>query len=221
MALDADECHAMQAACDAAGVFLWTAYYRRALPRFERVRELVAGGEIGDVRAVNALRLQAHRQHSWQNRPGLSGGGWFFDAACHALDYLDHLFGPLEQVAGHSISHHPHGLEDTTVASFRFASGIVGSGTWCFDADAEADAMTIVGERGSVTLSISAPQPIVLIRGTETLSIDIPDPPHVHEPLIETIVAEWNRSGVCHSTGVSAARTAAVMDTLLADVQRA
>jgi len=43
------------------------------------------------------------------------------------------------------------------------------------------------------------------------------DPEHVHQPLIQTIVDELNGSGKCPSIGESAARTAHVMEKILAE----
>lgn len=217
MAVDATECRSMTAACEAAGVRLWVAYYRRALPRFERVRTLIADGAIGEVRAVNSIRLQQPRPQSWQNTPGLSGGGWFFDAACHTLDWLDHVLGPLRDVHGQAIGH-GHSLEDTVTISCALDNDVIGSGTWCFDAGIDYDRTTIVGTRGTVSVSISAPEPVRLVTGSDTDWLPIADPPHVHEPLLRTIVDEWNGVGRSPSTGVSATRTAAVMDQILANL---
>ena len=92
MAVNPAECRDMIDACNRAALPLWTAYYRRALPRFDKVRALIAEGAIGAVRAVNSIRFQGYREGSWQNQPGLSGGGWCFDSACHTLDWLDLVF---------------------------------------------------------------------------------------------------------------------------------
>ncbi|HET7668683.1 MAG TPA: Gfo/Idh/MocA family oxidoreductase [Mycobacterium sp.] len=216
MAINADECRSMVDACEAAGVPLWVAYYRRALPRFEHVRRLVADGAIGEVRAVNSVRSQPPRPLSWQIVPGLSGGGWFFDAACHTLDWLDHLFGSLRDVRGRAVSH-GGGVEDTVAISYTTGDDIVGSGTWCFDADVNSDSTTIIGTKGAVSVSISAPEDVHLVRGNSHERIALADPPHVHAPLLKTIVDEWNGTGRCMSTGVTATRTAVVMDTVLAD----
>ena len=35
---------------------------------------------------------------SWRVDPEISGGGHFFDLASHQLDYLDFLFGPVQNV---------------------------------------------------------------------------------------------------------------------------
>jgi len=43
------------------------------------------------------------------------------------------------------------------------------------------------------------------------------DPPHVHQPLIQTIVNEMNGQGKCPSTGESGSRTALFMDRLLGE----
>jgi predicted dehydrogenase len=218
IAVTVEECRSMTAACEEAGVPLWVAYYRRALPRFERVRQLIAEGAIGVVRAVNSIRFQAPRPNSWQNTVGLSGGGWFFDAACHTLDWLDYLFGPLRDVHGHAIGHDRQ-LEDTVVISYRCDGDIVGSGTWCFDAGTDTDRTTIIGTEGTVTVSVTAPEPIELVRGDTLEQLDIPDPPHVHEPLVRTIVDEWNGVGRCPSTGRSATRTAKVVEAMLSDLR--
>ena len=58
MAMTHADCLAMIAACRDAKVPLWVAYYRRALPRFLKVRELVQGGAIGDVRMVITRHFQ-------------------------------------------------------------------------------------------------------------------------------------------------------------------
>lgn len=47
MARTAAECEAMVAACRAAGVPLFVAYYRRAMPRFVKVKALLEGGAVG------------------------------------------------------------------------------------------------------------------------------------------------------------------------------
>jgi hypothetical protein len=53
---------------------------------------------------------------------------------------------------------------------------------------------------------------------SEEIMVD--DPPHVHQPLVQTIVDEIHGKGTCPSTGTTAIRTARVMDQLLAEVRR-
>ncbi|MCH2659913.1 gfo/Idh/MocA family oxidoreductase, partial [bacterium] len=49
--------------------------------------------------------------------------------------------------------------------------------------------------------------------GTQTFAIC--PPPHVHQPLVETVVDALLGRGECPSTGESAARTSRVMDLIV------
>ena len=222
MAMTPAQCAAMVDACRAAGVPLWVGYYRRSLPRFLKVRDLVESGAIGSVRMVMSRVLQRLPAQSpgaavpWRVDPALSGGGFFFEGACHTLDFLDFLFGPVETVrafaANQARAYQP---EDLVVASLRFASGVYGSGAWCYAADTDEEHNEIVGERGRITFSTSRPVPIRLHRGDSVEDFAVGDPPHVHQPMIEAIVAELNGGSPAPSTGVTASRTAWVMDEIL------
>jgi predicted dehydrogenase len=226
MAMSHAECMEMIGACRAAGVPLWVGYYRRALPRFAKVRELVDSGAVGSVRMVVSRQYQrlpsdAERGGDalrWRLDPSRSGGGLFFEAVCHTLDFYDQLLGPIESVrafAGNQArAWQP---EDVVTASWRFASGVYGSGAWCYAADTDEEWNEIVGSRGRIRYSTYTPEPIRLLRGDAVDEFAVADPPHVHQPLIQAIVDEMNGVGRAPSTGESAARTAHVIDDILAD----
>ncbi len=78
------------------------------------------------------------------------------------------------------------------------------------------DVIEVEGERGRLSFSTFGHEPITLHTrdGDETRTFDTP--PHVHLGLVQTLVDELAGRGTCPSTGVSAARTSAVMDTVLA-----
>ena len=97
----------------------------------------------------------------------------------------------------------------------RFASGVHGSGAWCFASDVDEEYVELVGSEGRLRFSVFAPVPIRVSRGERHEDISVGDPPHVHQPMIQSIVDELNGQGRCASTGISAARTAQVMDELL------
>ena len=226
MAMNPAECNAMIAACRAAGVPLWVGYYRRALPRFLAVRDLLAAGAIGEVRMVVSRQLQplpdtaqfANGAVPWRVNTALSGGGFFFEAVCHTFDILDFLFGPVVDVraiAGNQAG--AYAAEDIVTATYRFDSGVLGSGTWCYSADCDEEYNEIVGSAGRIRFSTTAPVPIRVLRGSAIEEVPVADPEHVHQPLIQTIVDELNGIGSCPSTGESGARTARVMDAILHD----
>ena len=223
MAMDHAQCRAMIDAAKAAKVSLWVGYYRRALPRFLKVKELLDSGAIGDVRVVTS-RLFAKlfdpaadtTGFGWRANPNLSGGGIFFEGACHTLDFLDFLFGPIEEVRGFVVNKGgKYPAEDLITCAYRFASGVHGQGTWCYATDYEYEMNEIVDATGRIQFSTTAPVPIRVFHGDTVEEIPLGDPPHVHQPLIQTIVDEMNGKGKCPSTGESGARTAHVMDDIL------
>jgi 1,5-anhydro-D-fructose reductase (1,5-anhydro-D-mannitol-forming) len=224
MALDLRQCRDMMDACDAAGVPLWVAYYRRALPRFLAIRDLVRQHAVGQVRLVTSRQFHplkpaveiSPNSPPWRIDPALSGGGLFVDMATHTLDFLDFVFGPIEQVR--SFADNQAGAyrsEDIVTASYRFASGVLGSGAWCYTADREEEFTEIVGSGGRIRFSVTRPSPIRVQRGDSIEDIPVDDPPYVHQPLVQTIVDELNGRGRCPSNGESAARTTRVVDDIL------
>ena len=107
MAMNFDECWAMIEACQVAGVPLWVAYYRRALPRFLKVKELIDSGAIGTPRTVTVTFYRKWRPAEpgnlpWRVLPEIAGGGLFVDLAAHTLDYLDYFLGPIQFVQGYA-----------------------------------------------------------------------------------------------------------------------
>ena len=211
-------------ACDAAGVKLWVAYYRRALPRFLKVRDLVENGAVGDVRAIRSERVEPTPHHpvaTWRTDPAVGGGGRFVDEVSHALDFFDFLFGPVEETHGFADAKSGayRGTEDIVVATYRFSSGVLGSGSWCFAGDRSYETNEIIGSSGRIHFSVARPTPVQLIKGGEVETFPIDDPPHVQEPLIRTVVDELNGVGTCPSPGVAGARTTWVMERILAGFQ--
>jgi len=226
MAMTHAQCLEMIGACKSAGVPLWVGYYRRALPRFIKVRELLEEGAIGRVRMALVRQLQrlpapgelAGGAVPWRVDPELSGGGFFVEAVGHTLDILDYFLGPIDAVRGFAANQAgAYRPEDLVSASWRHAGGAYGNGAWSFAADVDEEMNEIVGEKGRIRFSTYRPVPIELSRGQSVERFDVGDPPHVHQPLIQSIVDELNGRGTCPSTGETAARTAWVMDRVLED----
>ncbi len=223
MARTADECLQMNEAAERAGVPLFVAYYRRSMPRFETVRRLLADGSIGEVHAVTIRHLRPAGPSDgdalpWRLQPEVSGGGHFVDLASHTLDLLDHLLGPVAQVSGYATNRAGNGpAEDLVGAAFEHESGVVGSGLWCFAAGEKVDEVQLVGSRGTLRFSVFDEQPLELWTRDGWQDIPAPYPDTVQQPLIQSVVDELHGRGRCPSTGISAMRTARVIDTILAD----
>ncbi|GAB2533305.1 Gfo/Idh/MocA family protein [Rufibacter soli] len=224
MALNHAQCQEMVAACAEAGVPLFVAYYRRCLPSFLKVKELVDSGAIGDIRCVNIKLFHPVQKDlqpdnlPWRVQPEIAGGGLFFDLASHQLDYLDFLLGPISKATGQTANQAGlYPAEDLVTAQFTFASGALGTGVWCFTVDPAQfkDEMEIIGSQGRITFPAFAPEPIKLETSAGLEEFWLPPPAHVQQPFIQTIVEELTGTGTCPSTGVSAARTAWVMDQIV------
>jgi predicted dehydrogenase len=216
---------AMQAACDRAGVPLFVAYYRRALPRFLQVAALLADGSIGDPLAVVVTHLappassESASLPSWRVTPEIAGGGYFVDLGSHTLDLLDFLLGPVERADGGSTNRAGlYPAEDLVSARLSFASGVQGVGLWSFCAHEHREQVEIVGDRGSLRFSVFADEPVTFTKGGSERTLPfVPHPAHVQQPLIQTVVNALTGDGTCPSTGVSAARTGHVIDRLLSE----
>jgi len=230
-ALDAAECEEIIAAGRAANVPVFVAYYRRALPRFRKVRELVFDERaIGKPRIVNVVLHEPHhpRYHDaadlpWHVRPEISGGGIFVDIGCHTLDLLDWLFGPLRRVHGtasNQLGAYPP--EDTVAMSFAFDTGLLGTGLWNFGALQHEDRIEVIGDGGRMRFATFGDGPILVENGAGAREVRVENPVHIQQPLIEAVVRELRgEAGACPSTAVSAARTSAVMDAVLRDYRQA
>lgn len=226
MANTYDECIDMIKACKNAQVPLFVAYYRRVLPGFVKVKELIDSGVLGEIRLVNVEMYQAlqpeiiaRSENNWRVQPEVSGGGYFHDLASHQLDYLDFLFGEIVEVSGMSANQaHAYPADDIVSAVFRFENGVFGSGIWCFSTDvvSEKDITTIVGSKGELSFnSFGTPMVIQVKRAggvIEEFQFSHDQP--IQKPLIQKIVDELCGSGLSPSDGISASRTARVMDKI-------
>lgn len=225
MARTAEECRQMIAACRDAGVPLFVAYYRRALPRFLKAKELLDGGAIGAVRFVNITLYHAAGVYDpanlpWRVIPDIAGAGLFLDLAAHTLDALDFLLGPVAEAKGMAVNQAGlYPAEDGVAAVLTYECGALGTGVWSFTSYNEqgVDLIEIVGDRGKLRFSTFGTEAIELHTRDGMTAHPAPTPPHIQQPLIQTIVNALNGGPPCPSTGDTALRTNEVMDAILED----
>jgi 1,5-anhydro-D-fructose reductase (1,5-anhydro-D-mannitol-forming) len=229
MARSGAECRRMIEAFERAKQPLFVAYYRRALPRFAKVRELLEEQALGRLLAVshvyqgrkNPKQGSGAAPAGWREAVAQSGGGLFLDLGSHVVDVLDHLLGPLLDVNGQAARRSdPPGsrqglVEDTVVMSFRTASGVLGTARYQFHTAGSVDRLELVGTLGTLALSVFGREPLELTIGDTRQLIEVEQPEHVHQPLVQTIVDQLAGRGRCPSTGQSAERASLVMDRVL------
>jgi predicted dehydrogenase len=223
MALDFIECREIIDECRRQQVKLYVAFYRRAMPRFLQVKQWLRDGAIGQPRCVVVVQHQAPTADEltpaslpWRVKPEIAGGGKFLDMGVHVLDLLNDWFGSFAEVAG--VAQNLGGLyaaEDTVTAAWRHASGVQGSGSWCYVTDHDRDAVSIIGAKGRIEFEFFSDTPLRLITADGVEERAITNPPHVQQPFIQTIVDDLNGLAPCPSDPESAAHISWVTDQIL------
>jgi len=225
MARNYQECQEMIRVSEETGVPLFVAYYRRTLPAFLKVKELIYEGIIGKPMTVN-VRLHKSvpdrdlkpETQFWHVNPEIAGAGYFYDLASHQLDYLDFLFGPVIQVHGLAANQAGYyAAEDTVTGTFRFGNGVIGAGSWCFVVakGSEEDSIEISGTKGKLTFSSFQHGDVKLTTPEGAVSFSLQNPENIQHNLIAQVVKTLRDESECVSTGKSAARTSAVLEEMV------
>ena len=221
MALNYDECREMIEACQRYQVPLFVAYYRRALPRFVKIKLLLEEGAIGNIRLGNVLYYRKASENdvqgveNWRVCPDIAGGGYFYDLACHSINILQFLLGEVAAVKGFASNQKKiYAAEDIVSGLLVFENLVHVSYIWDFNAYSHLDRTEIVGDKGKIIFSTFGTEPIVLEneQGRQEFAIDNPYP--IQQPLIQTIVEELVGGGRCPITWESVARTNWIMDRM-------
>ncbi len=152
----------LQASLD-TGMKLSIAHYRKAQPRFKKVKALLDAAAIGEVRMVNLQLVQppqssliAKTDEFWRVDPAISGGGLFHDLSPHQLDLLQYFFGDYERANGFAINQAKlYPADDLVMGNIVFKNGVVFNGSWCFTAaeKEEKDLVEIIGSAGKISFS--------------------------------------------------------------------
>lgn len=229
MARSYEECLHMIEACKKHKVPLYVAYYRRALPYFLKIKELIDDRVIGDIQNVQIQLvkqakpddlLPPDQRSGWRTEPSVSGGGYFHDLGTHQLDLLEFLLGPVSKADGIAINKQGwYRPADQVKALLKFENGCTGLGSWDFTATvpaAEMDYVIIQGSNGIISFStFDGDIPIRLRSNGLNKNFQLPYPEHVQQPLIETIVASLRGGGnYCPSDGLSGSRASKLAEEI-------
>jgi predicted dehydrogenase len=229
MALTHARCMEINAAAERKGVPVYVAYYRRALPYFLQVKELLEKGRLGRILHVNMQQYFPSRPEDhepsklpWRVIPEISGGGYFHDMGCHALDILFFLIGDPLSVYGRTANlgglYEP---PDTITALLTLPAGIPLTASWSFVTPLpfSKDLVEIFGTNGKMKFSVFSFDPIRLILEDGEQTFTPEQPGHIQQPLIRSIIEEQNGRGRCPSTGSSATVTSLVMDRICGNAE--
>jgi len=229
LAASYDDCVRINRISEQTGVPCFVAYYRRYLPYFQKVKQLIDSGSIGTVVNVQLSFVTPPREQDflkgdkipWRLQPEIAGAGYFYDLAPHQFDLLQYLFGIIVKAHGYKSNRsHLYQPEDNVNATFLFENGLTGSGSWCFVGHdcAEEDKIEIIGEKGVITFSVFRYDPIELVTSDGKQLIDVENPSYVQLPIIQAVTEHLQGISVCECTSVSATPVNWVMDRILGKV---
>ena len=160
VALNVAACKRISDVVSKTGGKLVVAHYRRGLPMFNHIKELVKNGAIGSIKSIRLNMCQplhpsviANSEENWRVDPAVSGGGYFYDLAPHQLDIIQYIFGkPLSWKGVSAKQSHQHAAEDAVAGVMLFENDIVFEGHWNFNIPAllKDDSCQIIGEKGYI-----------------------------------------------------------------------
>lgn len=133
MACSMQECRAMVAAAEKAGVTLMVAQDQRYRPSYQGVKRLIDEGELGRIHGVRFDSMQNLLAFlppgHWLYDGKRAGGGIVISVSVHRIDLMRYLIGDIKSVSGLTRVTRPeftNGAEDFAVATFEFENGALG-----------------------------------------------------------------------------------------------
>jgi len=206
-ALNAASAGRMAEAAKESNLKLCVAHYRRQMPLFKKVKQLLDENHIGRVLTVSLTLLQHGNEASpgnWRLDPKISGGGYFHDLAPHQLDLIYYFFKAPVYVEGVSINQsHAYLADDAVACTMLFENGAVMNGLWSFSVSAaeEKDICEITGTEGSIRFSVFEMKKITVSKNGKEEIIHFDPLQHVQQPMIEKIVEYFSGSAVNPCSG--------------------
>jgi predicted dehydrogenase len=199
--LNATEAQQIATALKQSSAKLVVAHYRRAVPMFLYVKDLLDKQTIGHIRTVQIRmwqsvkpKLVANVAHNWRVDPALSGGGYFHDLAPHQLDIMLFYFGQPKSFQGYSLNQSGENAADDHVSGqIIFKNKVVVNGSWCFNvAESEAaDSCEIIGNKGRISFPFFG-NTVTWHNGADEQTVVFEHPPHIEQPMIAKTVAYFN-----------------------------
>lgn len=217
-----EDSKAIYEAFKAKKIPLFTAYYRRTLPRFKQIKKWLEANSIGQIRHINwHLSKPASPQdlsglYNWRTDAEVAKGGYFDDLASHGLDLFNYLLGDITEVSGMSLNQQGlYSAKDALVACWKHESGITGTGSWNFGCATREDKVVIYGSQGTIEFSIFDENPILLSNENGIIPLQIEHPENVQLHHVQQMKEHLFDQGIHPSSGASATHTSWIMDKIM------
>jgi predicted dehydrogenase len=226
-----EDCIRMRDVANATGVKLTVAHYRRAVPMFVKVKELIDQQVVGDIRLVRLSMFQAaapdlqprtynleptnNNPQPWRLDPQIGGiGGLFYDLAPHQLDLMVHWFGEVDEVYGTSANQAGlYPARDIVSGIVKFQNGIIFSGNWCFTVfeELKEDICSIIGSKGRISFQVFGNK-LTVHNEADSYQIMFDHPEHIQQPMIEKVVQYLSGNGPNPCSADEAIRSMTLME---------
>ena len=128
-----ERCDRLIKAADEKGVTLGGIFHSRYFEVPKLIKKAVEDGRFGVISLADAqvkwFRSQEYYDSgAWRGTWNLDGGGALMNQSIHAIDLLQWFMGPVAEVSGKiaTLAHERIEVEDTAVATLRFANGALG-----------------------------------------------------------------------------------------------
>ncbi|TNJ45014.1 Gfo/Idh/MocA family oxidoreductase [Tamlana fucoidanivorans] len=193
MVLNSKEADDLLDALNRSNVKVTVAHYRRNLPLFIKVKELLDANVIGkvfsaeiDIAQSQDANIIAKTDENWRLNPEVSGGGYFHDIAPHQIDLMCYYFGEVAKVKkGNMLGN--AASKDLVKGELEFKNGVDFKGSWNFNAPEDNDKCIIKGEKGTITFSFYNEE-IRVETTAKSEFFKFENPRHVQQPMIEEVV---------------------------------
>ncbi|PWH84405.1 oxidoreductase [Algibacter marinivivus] len=204
MVLSDGEALQLKKAVNKSSQKLVVAHYRRFLPMYLKVRDLIDVNAIGTIKFVDLRFLQPfdfNSKASWRLDEEVSGGGYFHDIAPHQIDLMYHFCGDFKNAKGISVNQsNINQVDDTVNGIIDFQNGIQFRGMWSFAIPncLQEDRCVIYGEHGTMEFSFYENLLLLNSRG-HSRSFEFKNPINIQEPMIQETVNYFlgKRSNPC------------------------
>lgn len=192
------------------GVVLAANHHIRTSGVHQKIRELIAEGQLGDVylaRINHAVSLP-ERLQGWRLSAGNKGGGVVLDITVHNVDTLRAALGSdivevTALTAANGLS--KIGLEDTSNCLFRFESGVLANTVESFLVPYSQTTFEIHGSKGSILATgVMTQDPsgeITLTNASGSHSIEISDRENLYIKTLRQFESASNGVGTPFSSG--------------------
>ena len=148
---NAEQARELYRLAEQKGLFLMEAFWTRLLPAYEKLRELLAAGAIGNVRFVRCdygfIAKGARRERKFQS--GL-GGGALLDIGIYNLGFLHAVMGEAPEAFESQVHFNEFGTDDFSALQLSYPGGRVAHSVQAIGMDMARHA-AVYGEAGVIT----------------------------------------------------------------------